>query len=443
VKLQALVRIVLALVTDLATLARRSILHAKGLTDLNARVKKLEDENRRLREAQEQQFRQVNSIRYNHLRVISQTLWKWERHRHLQDRRLDDLETRHKLAVSLLSGPCRQRYSEVMRQVKNRRFCDLYGGHPRRIGHTIIPPYREDLSHWLSEPVRRCIDSMRDEATCDLYADASEGFDPGCTSGDRSEFVVVDDGGHVRDWVLEQVRESFGMNPPDDISVLRAEESRYGGHQPTEVRIDEKLVTCPSCEKHAVVGDLCLYCNTVVSEPQESDRLPGGTLARSILSVGKRKSILRGESYTGIPDYGHILWDTGQPGVPHQICDSDGEVVLGLCRVCGRAEADLDRPCVTAYIQTTAVEGDHKSARVWDGKFRPGDVVRDQQGDHVIACMTSMENRPGQAPEYSLAFEDRAAPRAMESAVIPVFLPECEVPVEEILSDPVVAGGAV
>jgi len=41
----------------------------------------------------------------------------------------------------------------------------------------------------------------------------------------------------------------------------------------------------------------------------------------------------------------HLLWETGEVGVPSAILDWNGEVVLGLCKVCGRAECELDEPC--------------------------------------------------------------------------------------------------
>lgn len=42
----------------------------------------------------------------------------------------------------------------------------------------------------------------------------------------------------------------------------------------------------------------------------------------------------------------HDLYETGDPGAPDQIKDGNGEVVLGLCKRCGKAEVDLDGPCV-------------------------------------------------------------------------------------------------
>lgn len=41
----------------------------------------------------------------------------------------------------------------------------------------------------------------------------------------------------------------------------------------------------------------------------------------------------------------HELFETGDPGAPDCIKDRNGEVVLDLCEVRGRAEIELDQPC--------------------------------------------------------------------------------------------------
>lgn len=38
----------------------------------------------------------------------------------------------------------------------------------------------------------------------------------------------------------------------------------------------------------------------------------------------------------------HILYETADKDRPEQICDSNGEVVLGQCKVCGMAEIELE-----------------------------------------------------------------------------------------------------
>ena len=41
----------------------------------------------------------------------------------------------------------------------------------------------------------------------------------------------------------------------------------------------------------------------------------------------------------------HVLYEDGDPDIPKDILDRNGQVVLGLCKVCGRAECELDEPC--------------------------------------------------------------------------------------------------
>ena len=41
----------------------------------------------------------------------------------------------------------------------------------------------------------------------------------------------------------------------------------------------------------------------------------------------------------------HTLYKTGDTNVPSSICDLNGEVVLGMCKVCKRAERELEEPC--------------------------------------------------------------------------------------------------
>lgn len=44
----------------------------------------------------------------------------------------------------------------------------------------------------------------------------------------------------------------------------------------------------------------------------------------------------------------HNLWPVGQniPEAPSQIKDRNGVVVLQLCKLCGRAESELDQGCI-------------------------------------------------------------------------------------------------
>jgi hypothetical protein len=44
-------------------------------------------------------------------------------------------------------------------------------------------------------------------------------------------------------------------------------------------------------------------------------------------------------------DNGHVLYETADNDAPDVIMDRNGVVVLGLCRICGRAEIELSEPC--------------------------------------------------------------------------------------------------
>lgn len=65
---------------------------------------------------------------------------------------------------------------------------------------------------------------------------------------------------------------------------------------------------------------------------------------------------------------GHTLYETGDPDAPQSILDSNGEVTLGLCKVCGAAEIQLQQPCTVPRQRATTV-----------------DIVRKLQACHVKA----------------------------------------------------------
>lgn len=41
----------------------------------------------------------------------------------------------------------------------------------------------------------------------------------------------------------------------------------------------------------------------------------------------------------------HVLYRNGDNDIPASICDRDGQVVLSMCKVCGKAEIELSEPC--------------------------------------------------------------------------------------------------
>lgn len=46
----------------------------------------------------------------------------------------------------------------------------------------------------------------------------------------------------------------------------------------------------------------------------------------------------------------HVLYQQGDLDSPACIRDRNGDVVLGMCRICGKAEAQLDEPCQPAVL---------------------------------------------------------------------------------------------
>lgn len=45
----------------------------------------------------------------------------------------------------------------------------------------------------------------------------------------------------------------------------------------------------------------------------------------------------------------HVLYKTGDKDAPDSIKDDNGEVVLGLCRICRRGESELEISCGEAF----------------------------------------------------------------------------------------------
>ena len=51
----------------------------------------------------------------------------------------------------------------------------------------------------------------------------------------------------------------------------------------------------------------------------------------------------------------HDLYKNGDANIPEVIKDRNGEVALRLCKRCGRAECELDEPCLTQQEQLEAL----------------------------------------------------------------------------------------
>lgn len=54
----------------------------------------------------------------------------------------------------------------------------------------------------------------------------------------------------------------------------------------------------------------------------------------------------------------HVLFKTGDKDAPDVIKDRNGEVVLGLCRKCGQAEAELEDNCPGTHCPRTELRCD-------------------------------------------------------------------------------------
>ncbi len=52
----------------------------------------------------------------------------------------------------------------------------------------------------------------------------------------------------------------------------------------------------------------------------------------------------------------HVLYDTGDEGVPEAILDSNGEVVLAVCKVCNGAEGTLPTDCPGEWLSESLAD---------------------------------------------------------------------------------------
>ncbi|MBC8741853.1 hypothetical protein F6X40_35485 [Paraburkholderia sp. UCT31] len=68
----------------------------------------------------------------------------------------------------------------------------------------------------------------------------------------------------------------------------------------------------------------------------------------------------------------HLLYKTGDADAPPQVLDRNGEVVLGLCRVCGRAESELEESCTPPAQSPVATQS--AQSNTWIGAWT--DVIR-------------------------------------------------------------------
>jgi hypothetical protein len=96
---------------------------------------------------------------------------------------------------------------------------------------------------------------------------------------------------------------------------------------------------------------LCNVCDGVVDD---TDNFPASTNRRiyesvSSVKIGNTDEPIKGAEGSVYINSGilrnHDLFKTGDADAPDVIKDRNGDVVLGLCRVCGQAECELDITC--------------------------------------------------------------------------------------------------
>lgn len=52
----------------------------------------------------------------------------------------------------------------------------------------------------------------------------------------------------------------------------------------------------------------------------------------------------------------HDLYTDNDSNIPASICDRNGQVALGMCKRCGRAEIELSEPCTALRLTATATQ---------------------------------------------------------------------------------------
>ena len=92
----------------------------------------------------------------------------------------------------------------------------------------------------------------------------------------------------------------------------------------------------------------------------------------------------------------HELYETGDEGCPDQAKDWNGEVVLGVCKNCGRVEAELAEPC-DHRGKLTALEAEVHALEIErDLNIRQCDAYRDtvaQQAEEIQRLQREVVNR--------------------------------------------------
>ncbi len=108
----------------------------------------------------------------------------------------------------------------------------------------------------------------------------------------------------------------------------------------------------------------------------------------------------------------HDLYKKGDRGVPEQILDRNGDVVLDCCKRCGKAEIELAEPCITEPMQSDC----YKECAIGDSNYAAGMLLgwnlcidNDEEkfnrirGDRLRAAAQASKSKPRQ----SLKWEQR------------------------------------
>jgi hypothetical protein len=82
----------------------------------------------------------------------------------------------------------------------------------------------------------------------------------------------------------------------------------------------------PGDSRVFVTHQTCPFCGINTDSPCHVP--PAGPCEQAIVAVNN-----------------HVLFTDNDAARPDAICDRNGQVVLGLCKVCGKADAELESPC--------------------------------------------------------------------------------------------------
>lgn len=120
----------------------------------------------------------------------------------------------------------------------------------------------------------------------------------------------------IRFWARKRIE--LGLNKPDDIQIRNAMQ--------TAMMIETSL------SAHIVTYHEASVDHN--SPPREDPLSPKWVAGEGIAQLRLRQNRAS-----------HTLYKTGDTDAPACIKDQNGDIVLGMCRNCGRAESELSEPC--------------------------------------------------------------------------------------------------